>query len=744
MSASNEKSRAGNGFTKFLLLGSAAAILPMSAAHAQAGGEDAAAENDHNIIIVTATKRATDIQDVPASITSISGDDLAERGLNDIEGLATQVPNLSYGRYLNSTFVTIRGIGTTVDSGVAEPSVALYVDGVFLPRSTMATLRQVDLERAEVLRGPQGTLYGRNATGGAVNFVSRDPSSTFEGGINATVESRNGYRLNGYVLGPLGDSVSVRVSGGFEKQDGYVDVVNTGDRYGGTDLYHGRLAFRFELSDSATLDFSVQHEQNEDDFVWLGLGTAPVGVLGFYQAFAPPGTPAPNFTTEPNKIYADTANQGLLKTTIASARLNWELSDSVSLRSTTGYIDHTSATTQDSDGTDVLFVDLVDTQVTSESFSQEIDLFGETGPVSWLVGGYYFDEKHNLLGGLAFDTLALTLGSGVPFDPALLPLFGMPTTFQFANLEENTQSYAVFADVTIDLTDNFRILAGARMNWEDKDYLFFGAPSPAGSLDTSDFLPKVGLQYDASADVNFYAQWQKGIKSGGHQLSLPSLFAPEEVEAFEGGIKSQTADGRLTFNASAFFYDYSNLQATITIPPNTTLVENGDAEIYGLEAELFWEPIENLNLNFGATFLESKYTDLSSSDQTLPGAPVTDLSGEEVIRTPNFTFNAGAAWTIPVDSGVLGSVTFRGDLFYSDSFKLGFFPYPETTQGSYATANLSVTLTDSSDRFQLRGFLNNVTDKLYLNNAAFLATIGAFNVNHTEPRNGGVSLSVKF
>lgn len=746
MDSTSNKAGKKNNILKYLLLGSAAAIAPMGVAHAQT--ETAAAEEQvaDDAIIVTATKRSTDIQDVPAAITAIGGDELAERGLNDIDGLADQVPSLSFGRYLNTTFVTIRGIGTTVDSGVAEPSVALYVDGVFLPRATMGTLRQVDLERAEVLRGPQGTLYGRNATGGAVNFVSRAPSSTFEAGINASIENRNGYGLNGYVSGPLGDQVSVRLSGGYESQDGYVKVINTGGDVGGTDLYHGRLAFNFELSDSATLDLSVQHEKNEDDFVWLGLGTAPVGVLGAY-ALAGSAT-VPNFTTEPNEIYSNGLNDALLETTIASARLNVDLNDSISFRSVSGYINHTSATEQESDGTDVLFIDLVDTKVTSESFSQELNLYGETGPVEWLLGGYYFTEEHKLAGSLAFDTFALALGTIDPTDPvavaAIAPFLGFPSTFQFADLEENTESAAIFADVTINLSDSFRLLAGARYNWEEKDYLFFGAASPAGGLNTSDFLPKFGFQYDVSDEVNVYGQWQKGIKSGGHQLSVVSLFDPEEVEAFELGFKSQFWDGRATLNASAYYYDYSNLQATVTIPPNTTLVENGDAEIYGLEAEMFVEPIDNLNLNFGASFIESEYTDLDSIDQTLAVPVSVDLSGERVIRTPKFTLNAGAAWTVPVESGILGSVTFRGDVFYTDSFKLSFFDYAATRQSAYATANVSVTLTDSSDTFTLRGYINNVTDKLVLNNAAYLAPIAAFNTNYSEPLNGGVSIGFKF
>lgn len=741
MKASRNNSRSSKELLKYLLLGSVATALPMGTAHAQAVSEQDAAESDDNIIIVTATKRASDIQDVPASITQFGADDLETRGLDNLENLTAQVPNLTYGRFNNNTFVTIRGVGTTVDSGVAEPSIALYVDGVFLPRATMGVLRQVDLERVETLRGPQGTLYGRNATGGAVNFVSRDPTFSFEGGITATVENRNGYGLNGYVSGPLGDNVAVRLSGGFEKQDGFVEILNTGEDLADTDVKYGRLAFKFDLSESATLDMSVQHENSKGGAAYNSIITAPTGLLGFFGVFAPAGTPTPNFSNEPNTLIADGPNGTNLETTIVSARLNWELSDSVSLRSTTGYIDHLSTASFDGDGTDGFFVDLINSVQTSESFSQELNLFGEFGSIDWLVGGYYFHEDFSLTLPIAFDALALSLGAGAAPNPAL---FGVPVAFSTTDLQQETTSYALFTDVTIGVTDNFRILAGARLNWEDKDFTFFGAPSAAGSLDTSDFLPKIGFQFDASEDVNFYAQWQKGIKSGGHQANAAALFAPEEVQAYEAGLKSQFLDGRMTFNASAFYYDYSDLQATVTIPPTTTQIESGDAEIYGLEAELFFEPTDNVNLNFGASFLDSKYTDLISGDQTLPGAPNTDLSGEEVIRAPNVTFNAGAQWTIPVDSGVLGSVSFRGDVFYSDSFKLSFFPYPDSTQGSYATANVSVTLVDSSDTFKLRGYINNITDKVTLNNASFSGITGAFIGIHTEPLNGGVSLSVKF
>lgn len=702
--------------------------------YAQKGANEAR-ESDDNVIIVTATKRASDIQDIPASISQIGGDDLEARGIQNIENLAVQIPNLTFGSFGNNTFVTIRGIGTTVDSGVAEPSVATYVDGIFLPRSTMAVIRQVDLDRVEVLRGPQGTLYGRNATGGAINFVPLEPSDTFEGGITARVENRNGFGANAFVSGPLGDQVAVRLSAGFENQDGFVQVENTGQDVADTDVFYGRFAFKVEPSDTFKINLAVQHESDGSANTWQSVTTAPVNVLGLVSAFQGLGfpLPTPNFTTEPNRLVNDGLISGDAHTTIASAKIDWEISDAVSIRSTTGYVDHQSIVNFDADATDFFFADAVNFNRESESFSQEINLYGEVGGIDWLIGGYFFDEEYAIA--LPVDFNAAALGAGGPLDR--FPVVA-------GNLVEETTSYALFADVTVPLTDSLRLLLGARLNWEDKDFTFFGAPSPAGSLDTNDFLPKVGFQYDVNPDVNIYGQWQQGIKSGGHQFSAPTLFEPEEITSYEFGFKSTLLDGDLTFNGAAFFYDYTNLQATVTIDATTTEIQSGDAEIFGLEAELAYQASDILSFNLGASFLDSKYTRLSSVDQTQATLPLVDLAGEELIRAPNFTFNAGAELSIPINSGVLGEITFRGDVFYSDSYKLTFFNYPETTQGSYATVNLSVALTDSSDMFQVRGYVNNLTDQVILNNASFLVTTGAFIGIHSEPLNGGVSVSARF
>lgn len=662
-------------------------------------------------IVVTATKRESSIQDIPASVSQVSGSDLEARGIADIENLSAQIPSLQFGKLGDTAFITIRGIGTTVDSGVAEPAVASYVDGVFLPRATMSTLRQVDLDRVEVLRGPQGTLYGRNATGGSIGFVSRAPSEEFEAGIRIGGESRDGLSFSGYASGAISDEVLYRVSVGRETQDGFVEVVNTGQEVVETDVNYGRIALQINPSDDLMVDLSVQHEKS-DAAVALQQLLTPATLVDFFA-------PGNNQTTEPNKTYGDGEFSGDAETTIVSVRTNWDISDSVSFRSVTGYVDHDITAYFDADATDAFYSDLVDSARSSESFSQEFNLYGETDNLSWLVGAYYFKEDFTLV--LPVDTLFT--GSVVAGD-----------------LEETTTSYALFTDLTYSLTDRLRLNMGLRYNVEEKEFKFFGFDS--GDIDEEDLLPKLGLQYDLTNEINIYGHWQQGIKSGGHQLSSPDLFEGEELDAYEIGIKSKSLDGRLTINAAAFYYDYSDLQATTTIPPTTTLVQNADAEVMGAELEVTYYASEAWNFNLGVSLLDSEYTDLTFFDQF--SAQTLDLEGEELIRSPAYTMNFGAEWILPVDNSLLEDVRIRGDLYHSDDFKLAFADYAATKQDSYTTANMSVILTGKSANFQVRGYVNNLTDEEVLNNGSYLASLGAFIGQYSEPRTYGVSLSYNF
>ena len=688
-------------------------------------------------IIVTATKRGERLQDVPAAITALGGEELQQRGLTNIEAIATQVPGLNFGQHAGTTQIAIRGVGSTVDSGVTEPTVAIYVDGVYLPRSTMGTLRGVDLERVEVLRGPQGTLYGRNATGGAINFISRAPTKSFEGQVTASTGSRDAFGVEGYVSGPLAEGVYVRLSGGHQEQDGYVKVVNTGQRLVNVNDDYARLAVRLEPTDRLGIDLALRYENSS-------------GANAYQQLYTPAGVfipPTAGQTTRPNQIYADGPFSMKMKTLIASGTVNWQMSDDVSLRSVTGYIDHKSNIDFDADGTDYAFYNAVDFKRPSESFSQELDLIGETGRLKWILGAYYFKEKY-------FFSLPVVFIAGLNTgDPATSIPAG--ATVHAGLLTDRTESFALFGDATYSLTDWLRLNVGLRFNTEKKRFDsgagltipgsgFVGVTGVKSQFQADKLLPKVALQFDVNDDINGYVQWQKGYKSGGQNLQLLPQYLPESINAYEVGLKTQWLDRKLTANFAAFYYDYKNLQVTIVQPPAITLVQNADVEVYGLEGDLNFQVSNAFRLNASATWLHARNTHFFSLDDANPGAGVQDLKGKRISRAPDFTFNAGAEYRFDLGGQLLSSLTTRADVSYSSTVVLRYFGLPEDLQKPYALLNLSATLSDVDEKTSLRAFVNNVTDKLYRQSSGYLGTVGAWIGNYSAPRTWGLQLSRKF
>ena len=722
----------------YLSLAAGVSLLASTAAWAQEdGGVAPASANRDSDIIVTATKRGERVQDVPAAITALNGDKLLERGLSNIEAIATQVPGLNFGQHAGATQIAIRGVGSVVDSGLTEPSVALYIDGVYLPRSTMGALRSVDLERVEVLRGPQGTLYGRNATGGAINFISSAPTKQFEGSVTASTGSRDAFGIEGYVSGPLADGVYVRLSGGHQEQDGYVKVLNTGRRLVNVNDDYARFAVRLEPTDRLGVDLAVRYENN-------------TGANAYQQLYTPAGVfipPTAQQTTKRNEIYADGPFRMNVKTLIASGVLNWKVSDDITLKSVSGYIDHKSAIDFDADGTAFPFYNAVDFKRPSKSFSQEVDLIGETGRLKWILGAYYFHEKY-------FFSLPVVFIAGLNTgDPATSIPAG--ATVYAGLLNDRTNSFALFGDATYSLTDRLRLNVGLRFNTEKKRFEsgsgadipgmgFVGVTGVKSEFKADKLLPKVALQFDVNDDINGYVQWQKGYKSGGQNLQLLPQYLPESINAYEVGLKTQWLDRRLTANFAAFYYDYKNLQVTIVKPPAITLVQNADVRVYGVEGDINFQVTDAFQLNASATWLHARNKRFFSVDDANPAAGVQDLKGMPISRAPDFTANAGAEYRFDLGGQLLSTLTLRADVSYSSKVVLRYFALPEDLQKNYALLNLSAVLADVDKKTMLRGFVNNVTNKLYRESSGFLAPVGAWIGNYSPPRTWGLQLSRKF
>jgi len=695
---------------------------------------DGAADGE---IVVTALKRAQNLQDIPAAISAVSSEDLATRGIDNIESLTAAVPNLDFGEHAGTTLISIRGVGSIVDSGVTEPTVATYIDGVFMPRATMGYLRGVDLDRIEVLRGPQGTLYGRNATGGAINFIAKAPSREFTAGVSLSTGSYNAFGATAYLSGPISDNLGFRISGGHEEDDGFVRLLPSG-RIADTNTEYVRGALRFEPSDGLSVDLWARYEESN-------------GGAAYQQLFTPTVLPTAGQTTEPNQIWGDWPYILDTKTFVASARVDVDLSDSVSLRSVSGYVDHKSRVDFDADATDVPFFYATNFKRPSESFGQELSLIGESGPLEWILGAYYFTEK-------AGNSLPLGIGS------AAAGGFGvLPDTQLVQAVDTKTDSIAVFADATYSVSDRFRINLGLRFNHETKDFsqdLYLNLPdgtvvnlaSDVQSLiKANKFLPKVNLQYDFSDDVKAYAQYSRGFKSGGANLpggagellGAAAVYRPEVLDAFEVGLKTQTSDRRLTANFAAFYYDYQGLQVTITRPPAVTLVQNAPATIYGLEGELRFEVADGFTLDASANWLHARFRDFLSIDDARPALGQINLDGMALPHAPNFSGSLGAQYRAELSGGFLSSLTLRADASYRSKNVLRYFGQPQDVQKGYELVDLSATIGALEDKVRLRFFLNNVTDQIYRQNATYLVT-GAYYGNYGRPRTWGTQLSFDF
>ena len=719
-------------------LATASVIAMALALPTTAWADDASDSDDSGEIVVTALKRSQSVQDIPAAVSAISGEDLQSRGISDVEGLTQAIPSVNFGEHAGTTLISIRGVGSTVDSGVTEPTVATYIDGVFMPRATMGYLRGIDVDRIEVLRGPQGTLYGRNATGGAINFISQAPTKEFTGGVNASAGSRKAFGISGFVSGPLTDGISVRLSGGHEEDDGFVKLLPNKGRIGNTNVDYVRGAIRFEPSSDVTFDLSARYEKL-------------TGANAYQQLLTPTVLPVPQ-SVVPNEIYGDARYATRVETLVVAGTLNWNISDAVSLKSITSYVDHKSSVDFDADATDVPGLYVIDFARPSKSYGQEINLIGDSGPLKWILGAYYFHEKAGN---------ALPLGIGAAFAPG----FGVPAdTFLTQGVDTKTESIAVFADVTYSLSERARLNVGLRYNHESKDFdqdLFLRFPGNtvlplASNILTSTksdkLLPKVNFQFDLSDNANTYVQWSRGFKSGGQNLpggggenlGPIGFYQPETIDAYEVGLKFQSSDRHITANFAAFYYDYKGLQLTITVPPATTLVQNAPAKIYGLEGEFRFQLTDAFRIDASANLLNARFKRFLAFDDARPGLGTLNLEGSALPHAPDFTANLGAQYRIPLGDGFLSSLTLRGDLYYSSRVVLRYFGTANDSQEGYALGNLSATLASADDKVQLKAFVNNVGNKAYRQNSTYLGAFGAYYGNYGPPRTWGAALSVRF
>lgn len=725
-------------------------------AMAQTAPQEPTAESGE--IVVTAQRRAESLQEVPISITALSGETLRKAGIQDTESLATLTPGLLVQRSVVGK-ISIRGVGNENYTIAGDPGVAVHSDGVYVARAAAGLFDLFDIERVEVLRGPQGTLYGRNATGGVINVIPNKPGKDFAAAASGEVSNYQGYRIDGMMNVPLADDLAVRVAFLRYKRGGFTFNTNAAAQARGFGELDNKdvWAVRGQIGTTGGSPFEMRatveyldDNSNLPPYKYLNRPTAlPTSDFGGgAQAFTP------RFLRTVNQGYelaipGFTRGVGTDEDVFKSRQLGVGLHlkydfGSVALSSITGYRSTQFNWLNDGDGADIFYVNYIQ-QDDTDQFSQEVQLTGGGDRLEWLVGGYYFSES-----GKSFIALPFTFGAGLPF---YISIDGTAST----------DALAAFGELRWKPTDRLKITVGARYSDEKRKTKYryeinFGPPVTVVNQDLSGkfnaFTPRLVVNYEAADDINIYASATRGFKSGGFNLlAIQPGFAPEKVWTFEGGLKTQFLDRRVTLNANIFYSKYDDIQVGQIVNLSSVLTNAAKATLKGAEVEFSARPTDQFELGATLAYLDAKYDNFCTGDPTKPTAPIStgctaanpiQLGGNRFPRAPEWTLTGTAAYTIPIAEGGL---TLRGDVRYQSKTFFTQFNRPEIAQPGYTLVNARLTYNAPGGRYSFGGFVNNLFDKTYFTE---VLESGAFNPQLVAqayvgaPRTYGVTAGFRF
>lgn len=725
----------------------AMALMAADSAFAQAGDGSAAAENTGGVedIIVTAQRRNERQQDVPISISTVTAASAAKMGIVGTEGLGIAVPSLQFGRqFANGGTPYLRGVGTNSAAAGVESPVAVYIGA-----ASATTMQFNNIESTEVLKGPQGTLFGRNATGGVVHIHTRRPSHVFSLDATAGGGSYGTYFGNLYVTGGLGDTVAVNfAAAGNNRTEGYGRSAYTGEEIYKSRNYGFRSQLLWTPGSGTEILISGDYDRYKGDDGMnpsIAPGTIALGGSGHQGRFRSVSSPIDHATSE---------NWGL------SARIQQDLGFA-SLVSVSAYRESKLASYGDLDGSLPGAPAIISNEAHSfsETFSQELQLVSAKGDAfNWIGGLYYFRSANG------YDPL---IQRGLAF----APLGGA----SIINTRQVLHSYAAFGEASYEFLPETKLTVGLRYT-TDKFDLDATLRNAAGVVRTpspferdssfSKMTYRAILDHKIAADALVYASYSRGFKSGGYNLSSPTFtvggvltpsppVAPEILDAYELGLKLEVLDRRLRINASAFRYDYSDMQVTSVQDGQSISLNAARARMTGVDLDWNFVPSRRLSLGGGLSFLNSKFKSFPSGPYYVPNpascarlsstGPATggnltcfaDLSGNRTPRAPKFTMSLQGTYTIP---------TKEGDFSLNASWyhNAGYFWEVDNqyAQPKHDLVNTTLGWTSPDYRLELQIYARNILNKYYYNYFAESTTRAAG--QPAMPRNFGGSVSVHF
>ena len=722
-------------FKKRLLGFCCAAAFCAPSAMAQTAAADEGA-NDAGDIVVTAQRREQRLQDVPVSIAVLSGDSIQKMGASNINDIIASTAGIQMQAPAgNSGFpvYNIRGVTLLDFSYTSEASVAIYSNDIYLGNPAFAAQQLFDIDRVEILKGPQGTLYGRNATGGLVHYISRRPTATTTGNAMIQYGSFDDIVLEGAISGPVNDSVRVRFAGRYNSNNGWQTNQTTNTKLASVDHAIGvRTTIEVDLSPDVLMTLSANYSDtkgSED-------GRASFGLRQFDTNLAD-GINAPNCSTadilaslcyngrnfrdpnpDPRKPFSNLRKiPYAMRAAGGSAKFEADLGFG-KLTSITAYLWGRKIDGIDVDAAAVSQSDLeVQYYARHRQISQELRLGGDTGRLNWLVGGYYYEDKR-------FYT----------------SLFPANTLGNYT--DQKIDSISAFAQGTYAVTDTLNLTGGVRYTKDKKELLALGAVSGglrgtrrgtnlasfgaplSGQIKASKVTWRLGADFKLTPDIMLFATASTGFKSGGYNTSFvftrgeTGPVDPETITTYEAGFKSQLIDRVLTFNVTGYYSDYKDIQAAASVAcapncpnPGVTTVNQyiniGNAKIYGAEADLVLRPSADLTAQFSAAYNHNK---LSAPLTTrIGGVPI---DGNKLVNTPSWSLGGMLNWEPSLGDGN-GHLIIGGDVKYQT--RIFFRPdnTPLAVQGGYALVGARLGWATDNDGIRVEGYARNLFNKDY-------------------------------
>ena len=752
--------RVRTGRDRFLRGAAALAMATAMPTHgfAQQGADDEASPARFGDIVVTAQRREASLATIAAAVSAYSADDLKTKSLEDLEDVGLANPSLQVSIFQGEAQVYIRGIGTPIVIGGTDSATAIHGDGVYLSRAAAAVPAFFDAERLEVVRGPQGTLYGRNATAGSINVITKGPTEEFSAEASLIYGNYNRFELFGAVAGPLiADKLLVRLALQSVDRDGFttvtrpIEVVSpngapvTDDVEDKNEIY-GRLKIEFRPSETVTVLLTGDYYEADDKgstwhFIDPGFEFNP----SYSDFIRDNGRRGENRSRE---MFSDIEFYNRPVIWGISGKLDWEIGD-YALTSLTAYRETEPENLNDLDFSDVFASD----QLRAEDhwqFSQELQFSSPSGErLEWILGAFYFKED-NYVRSEYF----------LPRVPVQFAFEQDGCCLLLLNGRSETEAFAIFGDGSFDVTDSLSVLFGARYSYEKRDgeniTEFVDIPAALAPLvnnvaefeaeSWNAFTPKFGLEYQVNDDIFTYASVVRGFKSGGFNLGSyqNEPFDPEFIWSYEVGLKASMLDRRVNLNLAGFYYDYKDLQVQ-DVENNNVLIRNAaSAEIWGVEAEGSLRPSDAALIDFAVTWMSPEFADYLAFDTKRPQLGTQDLSGNVLPKAPRWKLALGAQYTVPVAD--VGDLTLRADWSWQDEIFFNAFEDPLLSQGSFSWVKARATFETADGRWRVAAFVDNLTDETVVSNAIFTGDIVGANVagNLAPPRTYGVEIGFNF